>query len=421
MLRRVLTLAAVVFLPLWPLASFASRAPVVFYAEGTTGVDDAQRIVSVMESCGCRVDFCEAGEVCTRLPLDAGQLRRYSVVILSDVPARYLSPGQCEALDRYVRAGGSLLVVGGAHSLGASGWEYSPLALMLPVLVDFGSESRPVRVEVVDAAGAVARAVPWGECPVFAGINPVRARGNSSVVLADRESGVPLLAVREWGRGHVAVFSSDITAIWGADFNRWEHFPAFMGALLGCLAGPVPGMDPRVGGAGGAAAGAALPFVLGWVRNGLGLVEGWAERNRRWWLARGARYAIRALEEGTGYVRSLRLAKRMAEAAARLGRGARKGIRGFAVAETIVAGVVAYEDLPPGASKTERRVRAVNRAARTVFAFSVGVLAATVVPGPVGKFVVGLVAEKVAESVYDVLLSGRVEGLLLKVMTAWGW
>jgi len=392
-------------------------------------VDDAQRIVSVMESCGCRVDFCEAGEVCTRLPLDAGQLRRYSVVILSDVPARYLSPGQCEALDRYVRAGGSLLVVGGAHSLGASGWEYSPLALMLPVLVDFGSESRPVRVEVVDAAGAVARAVPWGECPVFAGINPVRARGNSSVVLADRESGVPLLAVREWGRGHVAVFSSDITAIWGADFNRWEHFPAFMGALLGCLAGPAPGMDPREAGAAGAAAGAALPFVLAWVRSGLGLVEGWAEKNRRWWAARAARYALRVLEEGTVYVRSLRLARELESVAARLRAAARRGVIGVGVAEIAATGYAAYRDMPAGSLRSERLARAGSRVVRAALMFGVavaaGVALGSVIANPLIAAVAGVGVSVLTDYGvslgYDGLLSGRVEGWLLRGLARYGW
>lgn len=76
----------------------------------------------------------------TRLPSDAGKLRRYSVIIFSDVPARYLSPAQCEVLDQYVRAGGGLLLVGGTHGLGAAGWQESLLVLVLPVLVDAGME-----------------------------------------------------------------------------------------------------------------------------------------------------------------------------------------------------------------------------------------------------------------------------------------
>lgn len=66
---------------------------------------------------------------------------------------------------------------------------------------------------------------------------------------------------------YLPMFSSDITAIWGEEFNRWEHFPAFMGVLLGLLAGPPPGLGAEEAVVAGAVAGAALPFVLDMVKS----------------------------------------------------------------------------------------------------------------------------------------------------------
>lgn len=91
------------------------------------------------------------------------------------------------------------LLVGGAHGLGAAGWQESLLVLVLPGLVDAGMEWRQVQPVPVDATSVIARAVPWEQCPAFAGINPVRGKREGYVLLADRDSGMPLLAIRQWG------------------------------------------------------------------------------------------------------------------------------------------------------------------------------------------------------------------------------
>lgn len=109
----------------------------------------------------------------------------------------------------------------------------------------------------------MARAAPWAECPELRGMNPMKAKDLGFVVLSDRVSGMPLLAIRPWGCGRVAVFSSGSTAVRDEEFNRWEHFPAFMAALLGCVAGPPPGLGPEEAAVAGAAAGAVPPLVPG--------------------------------------------------------------------------------------------------------------------------------------------------------------
>ncbi|MEW5932950.1 MAG: hypothetical protein AB1816_05150, partial [Bacillota bacterium] len=274
----------------------------------------------------------------------------------------------------------------------------------------------------VDATSVIARAVPWEQCPAFAGINPVRGKREGHVLLADRDSGMLLLAIRQWGRGPVGVFSSDITAIWGEDFNRWEHFPAFMGALLGCLAGPAPGMGAREAAVAGAAAGAALPLILGWLSRALETLGGWAEKKRLLWVAWATRYVSVGLREGTVYVRSLRAARKWEAFWAKVGRVSGAAGGPLLVGEAMARGTAAYRDLPPQALASERWARGINGLVRSIFSglagFAVGSVVAMLFPGgPLLKGLAGAsagyIAEGFAESLYDGAVSGRVQGILL--------
>lgn len=389
-------------------------------------MDDPERIAGVMRACGYEVELCDSWDVGDRLPSDARALSRYSVVVLSDVEAWRLSSGHWEALDRYVRSGGGLLLVGGAYGLGASGWDACPLLSALPVLVEPGCEWRSVRPAVTGAGHPAARAVPWTECPEFHGMNPVKAKDLGFVVLADGVSGMPLLAIRPWGSGHIAVFSSDITAVWGEEFNCWEHFPAFMKVLLDCLVGPPPGFGAKEAAAVGAAAGAALPFALGWLDRVLAFLEGVAERRRRFWVARAVGYVLRGFREGIVYVRSLRLARRMAAFWTRVARVAGVASPPLLVAEAVAEGSVAYQDVPSQALVAERWARAVDAVVRVLFCGVVGGFAgfraaAPLVPvNPVAAagvaVVVSYFTEQAAEGFYDAMLSGRIQALVMRLM-----
>ena len=52
----------------------------------------------------------------------AGELGRYDLVVLADVPRAALSDGALAALEAFVRAGGGLLVAGGTQSFGPGGY-----------------------------------------------------------------------------------------------------------------------------------------------------------------------------------------------------------------------------------------------------------------------------------------------------------
>ena len=96
----------------------------------------------------------------TSVPPDLGGLAGYDVVILSDVRASDLSPGQIEALASYVRdLGGGLVLMGGDRSMGPGGYSKTALEEVSPVSFDLKQERRRgslAEVIGIDISGSMA-------------------------------------------------------------------------------------------------------------------------------------------------------------------------------------------------------------------------------------------------------------------------
>jgi Mg-chelatase subunit ChlD len=68
------------------------------------------------------------------IPDRADELNRFSLLILSNVPAARLTPGRMEAMRKYVeQRGGGLIAIGGDQSFTAGGYRNSALESVLPV------------------------------------------------------------------------------------------------------------------------------------------------------------------------------------------------------------------------------------------------------------------------------------------------
>jgi Ca-activated chloride channel family protein len=77
------------------------------------------------------------------VPADLGGLAGYDLVILSDIRAADLSPGQIEALASYVRdLGGGLMLLGGDRGMGPGGYGRTPVEEVSPVSFDLKQEQR---------------------------------------------------------------------------------------------------------------------------------------------------------------------------------------------------------------------------------------------------------------------------------------
>ncbi|HLT40332.1 MAG TPA: VWA domain-containing protein [Enhygromyxa sp.] len=94
------------------------------------GVDPTAALSRALSSNHLSVDTVPAAEI----PASAEGLRKYDLVILSDIPSRIVSPAQQAALVKYVKdLGGGFIMVGGENSFGVGGWGGSTIEEILPV------------------------------------------------------------------------------------------------------------------------------------------------------------------------------------------------------------------------------------------------------------------------------------------------
>lgn len=92
------------------------------------------------------------------LPSERVELSRYQAVILSDVPATGFTPSQMTMLDRFVRDGGGLAMIGGERSFAPGGWFETPVEGVLPVTCDVtekGRRQQAAMVVVLDRSGSM--------------------------------------------------------------------------------------------------------------------------------------------------------------------------------------------------------------------------------------------------------------------------
>jgi uncharacterized membrane protein len=96
------------------------------------------------------------------LPSEAIELAQYQVLVLSDVPATELAPGQMELISRFVRDGGGLAMIGGPRSFAPGGYYETPVEAVLPVtcdVVEKGRRQNPALLVVLDRSGSMSAKV----------------------------------------------------------------------------------------------------------------------------------------------------------------------------------------------------------------------------------------------------------------------
>ncbi len=120
--------------------------PRVLVAEGEPA--DARHLVRVLEKEGLQVDVVDPTGVPPGLP----ELRKYSAVFLSDVPAYMLSTRQQRAIQSFVRdLGRGLVMIGGDESFGVGGYYDTPVEAALPVGMDIDDKTRFPKLGMIHA------------------------------------------------------------------------------------------------------------------------------------------------------------------------------------------------------------------------------------------------------------------------------
>jgi uncharacterized membrane protein len=188
-------------------------------------------------------------------------LRQFDLFILEDfhygrfsLPAAYL-----QNLRSFVAEGGALLLIGGANAFTKAGYQGTPLEDVLPVsLWPDADDYRPGLFQPAVSApdhpmlnlGETAEdsAQLWRRIPPLDGWTRLTgSRPGASVLLrhpAERAAsgeGLPIVAVREFGRGKVMLVGSDSTWRWklggGKDWRLASFYPRFWSRAVEYLTG----------------------------------------------------------------------------------------------------------------------------------------------------------------------------------------
>ena len=167
------------------------------------------------------------------------RLFAFQAVILGDIEASYFTPKQLELLEAFVRErGGGVLMLGGVNSFGLGKYAGTPVGKMLPLEI---SPSDPRYVDELYNAkiteegrkhpvmrlsqDAEANRHLWDSAPQLLGITPVKGvKLGGQVLLTQEKTGLPVMAVQNYGEGRVAAFTSGGSWYWQMSMPASDEF-----------------------------------------------------------------------------------------------------------------------------------------------------------------------------------------------------
>jgi len=228
--------------------------------------DDRLEVVTLLRTAEdkfLRLGVRDSTELQAGFPRTRAELFQYRGLVLGSVEASFFTHDQLQMLADFVSVrGGGLLALGGRHAFGAGGWSETPLADVLPVVVepvapsDTGRFFAEVKVEPVptslDHPILQLRATPdssaarWDSLPAVSLVNPVReTKPGASTLLAGAGPGGPyvVLAAQRYGRGRAIALTPQDTWMWQMDAGiplEDQTHEVFWQQLLRYLVSDVP-------------------------------------------------------------------------------------------------------------------------------------------------------------------------------------
>ncbi len=217
-------------------------------------VEGASQLRAALAAAGIDAEYLPGHLVPGQFPGSADELAHYDAIILSDIGANSLllspdtfersavAPNRLEAIERYVRGGGGLLMIGGYLSFagieGKARYHRTPVEDALPVTIgetdDRAEAPQGVVPAVIRPDHPVLAGLPatW---PALLGYNRVTAKPTAAVVVSCADD--PLIACGEYHGGRGAVFTSDCAPHWGPPaFMDWPGYAKLWVNLVSWLA-----------------------------------------------------------------------------------------------------------------------------------------------------------------------------------------
>jgi uncharacterized membrane protein len=173
-----------------------------------------------------RLGVAKPEDLADGFPTTAETLFPFRVVILGSIEASQLSADQQQLLVDFVgRRGGGLLLLGGRRALAEGGYGDSPLATLMPVVLEARAAAFRSEVNIaptpIGSRHAVLRTLGadvWSRLPPLSVINPIRrVKPGATLLLEGRDrddNPWVVLASHRYGRGTVAVFPVRNTWRW---------------------------------------------------------------------------------------------------------------------------------------------------------------------------------------------------------------
>jgi uncharacterized membrane protein len=162
---------------------------------------------------------------------------KYDVYILGDVDSTAFLGDELTRLSQCVSRGAGLIMLGGFQTFGPGGYDETPLAKVLPVVMDRFERQRPnepLRTDLLwpgplrmrptalgqrhfalMLAGSRAESEAlWSKLPPLEAADKFRELAPGAILLADAGPARPLLAAQNFGDGRVMAFAADSTWRW---------------------------------------------------------------------------------------------------------------------------------------------------------------------------------------------------------------
>lgn len=138
------------------------------------------------------------------------------------------------------------MFLGGWYSftgeIGKGGWGRTRIAEMLPVRCleyeDLVESTEGFGAKVTEAGAPEFAGIDLSAMPPLLGYNKTLPLSGCRVLAQVKETGDPLVAVRELGNGRVLAYTSDPAPHWGCNFVFWDRYAEFW---LRCLDLVMPG------------------------------------------------------------------------------------------------------------------------------------------------------------------------------------
>ena len=202
--------------------------------------DDENLHVSILQRTAenkfMRLDVEGPDDLVGGFPRTRAELYQYRGIILGSIEANYFTPDQLRMIADFVNhRGGGLLMLGSHRSFGQGGYAGTPVADVLPVVLDEtrsdGDESffvevgvEPTRAGTAHAATQIAdtedaSAARWRELPPITIVNPITEvkPGATTLLTSDTTNGneeLVVLAFQRYGAGKVLAFPVQDSWMW---------------------------------------------------------------------------------------------------------------------------------------------------------------------------------------------------------------